>query len=189
LKVQAETLQQLVTRLGIHTWDYLLVGDGSGSNWDWGAGWGSVLIEAATDERIVFGGGVNLGTVNFAEIMAALQPLEYVANKETAKRKASGKTRAVHVHILTDSEYCRNTGNSSNRMMDANAGLWAVFDVFKRHGLIIRWHWIKRETVDLNRYADTISKLVRVLLKGYNLQQKVAAAGDKRSVYAINPDD
>lgn len=187
--MRAETVQQLVARLGIHKWDYLLVGDGSGSTWDRGAGWGSVLIDAATDERTVFGGAVNRGTVNFAEILAALQPLEFLANKESKKRKASGKTRAVHVHILTDSEYCKNTGNSTNRMMDVNAGLWAVFDVFKRHGLIIRWHWIKRETVDLNRYADTISKLARLLLKGYNLQQKVASAGEKRSVYAINPDD
>src|SRR4051812_7107961 len=103
LTVRAETLERLIARLGIAKWDYLVVGDGSGSTWDRGAGWGSVVVERDTDVRTVFGGAVNRGTVNFGEIMAALQPLEFLASREYQRRKASGRTRTVYVHVLTDS--------------------------------------------------------------------------------------
>ncbi len=185
-----ETLEHLLSRLGVKDWDFVLIGDGSGSNWQKEAGWASVSIEKLTGERLVHAGAVNRGTVNFAEMMAYLQPLEWLASRETERRKQKGPTRAYHVHVVTDSEYCRSTGSGPGRMMAKNAGLWAVFDVFTRHGFVLHWHWLPRENCDLNRYCDKLSKMARKLVKGYNLQEKMMETGaDTRTVYEVNPSD
>lgn len=184
-----EPLEQLLRRFNIGRWDYLIVGDGSGSGWGGQVGWASVVVEANTLARTVFAGGMNRGTVNIGEIMAYLQPLEFLSSQEIKRREETKRHRAVYVHILTDSQYCRNTGNVGGRMARANAGLWAVFDAFKRHGFVIRWHWVKRETCGLNSYCDKVSRLVRLLHKGYNPQYKISQTGlEKRSVYEINPE-
>lgn len=186
-----ETLEALLLRHGVKNWDIVIVGDGSGSSWSREAGWASVSIEKVTMERLVHAGMVNRGTVNLAEMMAYIQPLEWLASRESDRKKEKGgTTRAFNVHIFTDSDYCRQTGNSSNRMMTKNAGLWAVFDVFARHGFVLNWHWIPRESCDLNRYCDKLSKMARKLIKGYNLQDRMAETGaETRTVYEVNPSD
>lgn len=187
--VDEETLEALLARLKIKDWDIILIGDGSGSNWSKEAGWASVSIEKLTMERLVHAGMVSRGTVNFAEMMAYLQPLEWLASREADRRKKKTvQTRAYHVHIMTDSEYCRSTGTGAGRMMQKNAGLWAVFDVFARHGFVLHWHWIPRESCDLNRYCDKLSKMARKLVKKYNLQDRMTEDGaETRTVYEINP--
>lgn len=182
-----EPLQDVLDRLGIRNWDYLLVGDGSGSQWERGAGWGCVLIERQTGERHIFTGAVNYGTVNFAEMMAYLQPLEWLACREVNKRnKSQIGVRALRIHILTDSEYCRNTGNSKGRMMAKNAGFWSVFDVFARHGFVLTWHWIRRMSVGLNRYSDDLSRVARITFQDYNPVERVSKSD---TVSEINPID
>lgn len=184
-----ETLEALLKRLGIADWDFLIVGDGSGSNWTREAGWGAVSIERATMDRMVWSGSVSRGTVNLAEMMAYLQPLEWLASRESDKRKKGG-ARAFDIHIVTDSDYCRTTGNSSGRMMSKNAGLWAVFDAFARHGFVLHWHWIPRENCELNRYCDKLSKLARKTAKKYNPQDVlIDDEVELRTVYEINPDE
>src|SRR4051812_31047554 len=64
------TLAGLLARLGIGSWDFVIVGDGSGSGYHSEAGWAAVSVERATGERLVWDGAVNRGTVNFAEVMA-----------------------------------------------------------------------------------------------------------------------
>ncbi len=177
-------------RLKIKNWDFLIVGDGSGSNWNREAGWASVSIEKLTMERMVWEGAVNRGTVNLAEIMAYLQPLEWLATREVEKRKEGGSTRALNVHIVTDSDYCRRTGNSSSRTMEKNAGLWTTFDAFRRHGFVLYWHWIPREDCDLNRFCDKLSKMERLMQKKYNpLDVLEAEQTETRTVYEINPSE
>lgn len=189
-KNQNESLEDLLKRLNIKNWDFLIVGDGSGSNWNREAGWASVSIEKLTMERMVWEGSVNRGTVNLAEIMAYLQPLEWLSTREVEKRKEGGGTRALHVHIVTDSDYCRKTGNSPVRTMSKNAGLWAAFDAFTRHGFVLHWHWIPREDCDLNRYCDKLSKMERLMQKKYNpLDVLEAEQTETRTVYEINPSE
>src|SRR5207344_186670 len=105
-KASAETLEALLVRLGIEEdeWDFLIVGDGSGSGYDRAAGWASVSIERQTKERRVWWGAVNAGTVNFAEAMAYLQPLNWLACREDDKRR-NGRRKLWRVHIVTDSMY------------------------------------------------------------------------------------
>lgn len=191
----SEGLQQLLARLNIHDWDYLIVGDGSGSTWDREVGWASVLIERETMERSVWWGTMNRATVNIAEMMAYLQPLGWLVAQEENRRtkeKNRGKacpTRAYKVHIITDSDYCRSTGKSVSRSGTKNAALWGVFDVFARSGFILNWHWLPREDCTLNRYCDAASKMVRKLGKKYNIRKRMADGDDPRTVEAANPSD
>jgi ribonuclease HI len=193
--VEKETLEELLARLKIKTWDILLIGDGSGSNWSREAGWASVSIEKVTMERLVFSGLVNRGTVNLAEMMAYVQPLDYFSGREADRRKQKqAPMRAFQVHIITDSDYCRRTGSSEGRMMDKNAGLWAVFGVYARHGFVLNWHHVRGHTEGegcaLNQYCDKLSKLSRKLAKANKLQDRLAESGaEPRTVYEINPSE
>jgi len=163
LKKDKETLEDLLTRLKIqpNEWDLLIIGDGSGSNWTRESGWASISIHRTTLERHVWFGSMNRGTVNFAEMMAYLQPLNWYVSTELTKRKKSGNVRFKNVHIITDSEYCKEQGNKKSSSPLKNSVLWQMFDGFQRYGILLHWHWIPRNTVDLNVYADKISKAAR----------------------------
>lgn len=191
LDVNGEPLEDLLKRLKIRDWDFLLVGDGSGSNWDREAGWASVSIEKVTGERVVWNGAMNKGTVNFAEMMAYLQPLNWLATREE-ERRSSGKvrTRGYHVHIITDSQYCTDTGKSANRLLKKNGPLWALFDILTRMGFVLHWHWLRRNTCGLHAYSDRTSKMARGLIKKYNLQERAEEEGENPlNVYDINPSE
>ena len=187
-----ETLDQLLERLGIHKYDFLLVGDGSGSQWGFECGWGCVSIDGSTFERRAWHGAMNTGTVNFAEMMAYLQPLCWYVNREMLNRKQPDYPVIVrHIHILTDSQYVKNKGSHKNMTSGPNSALWQIFKQFGSYGMKIHWHWIRRDTVDLNKYADLLSKAARVNLKGKDLSAKVSTESfdPPRSVYQINPSE
>ncbi|MCI0421517.1 MAG: hypothetical protein L0312_20210 [Acidobacteria bacterium] len=191
---QGESLQELLQRLTIpNNWDFILVGDGSGSNWNRACGWGCVSIEKLTMERLVWEGGLNRGTVNFAEIMAYIQPLNWLVARE-AERRSKHQTRrnVTRIHIVTDSQYCRNTGSSSNRNLPRNSALWSLFDIFTRHGFLLYWHWIPRDDVVLNTYVDQLAKFARQRVEKYNLQERLETStsdGVVRTVYELNPSE
>lgn len=185
-----ESLEELLSRVGIknYAWDVLIVGDGSGSNWDHQAGWASVSIEKSTRERIVWTGAVNRGTVNFAELMAYLQPLEWFAGRAADRRKKNAANlTAYHVHILTDSQYSQSTGESKGRAVVKNAGLWSVFDAFSRHGFVLHWHWLRRSDCDLNKFCDRLSKAARKLHEADLTSNVLARADWASTVEEINP--
>lgn len=182
-----ENLDEVLARLGIQAWDILLVGDGSGSGWGREAGWATVSIERATGERLVWCGGMNRGTVNVAEVMAYLQPLNWFATREELRRGAGGRTKAFQVHIITDSQYCRDNGASNNRLRVKNSALWAAFDVFLRQGFVLNWHWLPRDELALNSYCDQLSRVSRVLFKKYNDPQAAAASAGLPPVTDVNP--
>lgn len=184
---ELESFQDLLDECDITHWDYVLVGDGSGSHWGQQAGWACVSVERATMERLVWAGAVNRGTVNLAEIMAYLQPLTYFVGREEDRRKAGGKTCAYNVHIVTDSEYCRNTGRTRSAMMSKNAGLWACLNGMSRQGMVITWHWLRRDMCALNRFCDELSRLSRQMITEFDPAGKMEAAGNM--VYDLNPTD
>jgi len=189
-----EPLEAVLTRLGIpDDWDFLLVGDGSGSNWANEAGFACVSIERTTMERQVWYGAFNRGTVNVAEIMAYMQPLNWLAAREEERRQEQKtKRRAWRIHILTDSQYCQKTGSTNGHLtVNKNAVLWSALDVFSRQGFVLHWHWIKREDVGLNLFVDEVSRLARKRLKSYNLLDRVGledgADGQARTADEVNP--
>jgi len=176
--------------MGITDWDWLIFGDGSGSNWNRECGWGSVSVERQTGERLVWWGFANRGSVNVAEVMAYLLPLEWLANREQERVKAGkNRRRALQIHVVTDSQYVQGTGEVNNPLVEKNGTLWERFDSLARRGLILNWHWLRRDEVALNSYADELSKLARREFRKYNLQERVPAnRSEAGTVYDVNPD-
>ena len=184
-----ETLDELLERLSIVDWDLLLIGDGSGCNWNFECGWGCTSIENSTFARRAWHGAMSAGTVNLAEMMAYLQPLCWYVDREVKRRKKENyKTVIRHVHILTDSQYVKTKG-SSKTMLAGNAGpLWQVFQQFSAQGMMLHWHWVRRETVELNKFADQLSKAARLNVKDKGLDRKVETKMD-RTIYQFNPSE
>lgn len=182
--VDRETLGDLLERFGIDEWDFLIVGDGSGSGWDRACGWAAVSVERETMERLDWDGAMNRGTVNTAEIMAYFQPLSWIVNRELDRRRGrSGRRRAYRIHIITDSQYCRDTGEADGKAPLKNSLFWSAFDSLARQGFCLYWHFARRDTVALNRYADRRSKVARIRYSQYNSPEQ--AGGE--SAYEVNP--
>lgn len=184
----AESLDELLARLGIGAdWDWLLFGDGSGSNYGRACGWATVSVERVTMDRQVWSGAMNRGTVNLAEMLAYVQPLTWIVGREKERVKAGCGRRAVRVHVVTDSQYCATQGEVADGLMEANAGLWAAVAALRREGVVITWHHIKREDAALNSFCDKLSKVARELIESYNWPEGAGGAG--RTHYDHNPDD
>jgi len=166
-----------------------LFGDGSGSNWRLAAGWACVSIERLTMERVIYRGSVNRGTVNFVELMAYVQALDCLSGREADLKANGGPTRAFHVHIITDSDYCRTLGSTEQRNGLKNAGLWSVLDAYARHGFILRWHHVRGHTEGegcaLNKYVDALSKAERKSRKA----APAAQVEELKTVYDVNPSE
>jgi ribonuclease HI len=152
----------ITEHLQIKRWSCLLVGDGSGSAAKDPCGWGCVAVERHSMARQYFYGAANRGSINFAEIMAYLQPLTWYVDKELeAVRVAAG---GRHIHIITDSQYCQSVGNNPGLIRKKNILLWTMLDTIKRQGFSIDWHWLPREALRLNMVADAMSKKARKLV-------------------------
>ncbi len=154
---------EILDKLNIIQWDYLLVGDGSGSGWNGPCGWASTMIHRASGDVTRWWGCTNQGSVNLAEAMAYLQPLCALA----ALRVDAGDTGTRYVHIVTDSKYCAETGDRGHgSLASKNAAIWSAFDVLMRGGLILNWHWVSRMQLSLNVLADSLASKARRLAKG-----------------------
>jgi len=184
-----EPLDKLLKRLEITEWDWLLIGDGSASNWKYGCGWASTSITRETMDRKVWFGVMNYGTVNIAEMMAYLQPLEWYATNEANLRKRRKRRRRIRrVHIVTDSEYCRDQARRGDQRPKHHGAMWRMMEDFQRKGILLTWHWRERDDVELNRYADALSKAARLFLKENDVQKMVVGPnGEPRTPYEFNP--
>lgn len=160
-KHENESLDKLLDRFKITDWSMLLIGDGSGSFWEQPIGWGCISIDKETLLRKRWCGSMNSGTVNVAEAMAYLQPLLWFVSNVIEKRKKDGKAVVHHVHVITDSQYVRNSDNRREMLASGLGPIWRLFSQFITHGVMLHWHWAKRETVALNKLADRLSKASR----------------------------
>ena len=160
---QTELLQAVLDRAGIKTWSLLVVGDGSGTGWDDGCGWASILIDAQTRGRQLFRGGMAPASINMAELMPYYQALTWFHAKYGDQRlKVKG---SIDCHIITDSQTIANWGNQTanlslplpNPGRPYHAGLRELV----RTGYQLHYHWAPRDTSDLNRLADLIASLSR----------------------------
>jgi len=146
------TLEEALTCLGVaDDWDYLLIGDGSGTSWHNACGWGSSLLLRGADGPLRFWGGFSHGTNNVAEMMAVIQPLLWIAN---ACRLPTDRPSIVRV--LTDSEVLADCGNYQ-QYRRANLELWTLLDSLKRKAIQVTFHWIPRNVLALHRLADRIA--------------------------------
>jgi ribonuclease HI len=161
-------LQELLDEHEIRDWDVLLVGDGSGSQWEHGCGWACVLVQKITLTPKVFYGGASAGTNYVAELEAYFRPLLWYSEgpgQDLLKRRLrdSPASPLGQVHIITDSQLLVRQANGQAKR-DKNRPLWAVLDCIASRGYQFHWHWMRREDTALNRWADRQSRLMRTTL-------------------------
>ncbi len=154
------SIEQILDYFKVVSWDLLLVGDGSGTKWNSGIGigWGCISIEKLSFQRVLWYGAANNGTVNIAEAMAYMMPLLYYVGQWKTT------TQPRNVHIVTDSSYVAASGPKSNLPGQELNSVWDVYRQFARHGVKLHWHWLRRDSIDLNKVVDELSRQSRVLL-------------------------
>jgi len=156
----------------------LLIGDGSGSSWNVASGWGCISIEKDTMLRRSWYGACNLGSTNLAEIMAYLHPLTWYAREQLKSNSSQFK----QVHIVTDSAYLTSKGNKEDSSFGLDQSIWHMFNVFQSFGLVLNWHWARRETIELNRVADKLSKDTRKHIANLFDEELL-----NKTIYEFNP--
>lgn len=159
-----QTLAEIAQNLGIANWDLLLVGDGSGSGWAQGCGWATTLVDNQTRERWQFVGGMNMGSINLAELMPYLHALTwYHAN--VGKQRIASIGRPLVVHIITDSQVIAAQGQQaaelSQSLPKVQEAQWAAMRQLAHMGYLLHYHWIERCTTALNWAADLLAGMSR----------------------------
>ncbi len=169
-----ETLQALLLKAGIDDFDLLLVGDGSGSKWGYAAGWASIAIEPDSLERKTFYGACNDATVNFAELMAYLAPLTWFVSRAKKERRRPRRGAFFEIHVITDSQYTETSGEREEFIKKTeNIMLLAGYQTLGHKGFNVSWHWLERDTSDLNRLTDHLSRTARLSLTEANVPKAV----------------
>lgn len=155
------SLNQWLTELRIpNDWDLLLIGDGSGSGWHIGCGWGCLAIENITNRRKWLWGGLSTGTVQIAELMPYVHALGwYNFNHAETYRKSFNKT-LLKVQVISDSESTVKQGSYEISRKD-RLMWWAAWETILREGYQARFKYIPRETSASNYLCDMISKSSR----------------------------
>lgn len=152
-------LPELLARLDIMPlqWDYLIVSDGSGTTMSKPCGWASIMIHRSSSfERKFFHGTMSTGSNVVAEIMAFVEPLQWLSRQKTRKKPAL-------VHILTDCQVVCNVGNKVITPK-TNQALWYYVGALQRKIGQFKFHWMPRESTFLNRFADRLAGFTRCLL-------------------------
>jgi hypothetical protein len=159
----AVLLQHVLQRAGIADWDVLIVGDGSGNQWELPCGWAYVLIDRATRGRRCDWGGMSAGSINFAETMPYLHALNWYdqhgGGKERLKQQGTLK-----VHIITDSQVIARWGTQANgaeELPRKHAILFGGMRELRRLGYIFTFHWAPRLDSRFNWLADLLAGLSR----------------------------
>ncbi len=185
---QAELLQDILRKAGITTWDFAIIGDGSGCGWKAGCGWAGIVIDHETRGRQMVNGAMNVGSINMAELMPYLQILTWL-HQEVGKSRLK-RTGILNVHIITDSQVVAKQGvitaNPALDLPKVQQGLWAAMREFGRLGYHLHWHWADRMTNELNSVADLIAGLSRRTLIAAGITDDAAEAAAQRAADALD---
>lgn len=167
-KTYARELSRLLAEHRVKEWDYVVVGDGSGSVRGRSCGWGVMIFRhdlvrhaIDLDKPTILSGGLSDGTNNVAELMAYVTAMTLLADDERHRFDKYRQHRIAQVHIFTDSDYCVKCGPSTRTAGLNHAAMWAGLDAVARCGLILHWHHVPRDTDRFNRNCDALSKNAR----------------------------
>jgi hypothetical protein len=171
-------MEALVARLGIEDWDLLLVGDGSGADWFKPVGYACVVHDRETGRRHRLYGGLSCGLSSLAELLPYVHALAC-----HSAGKAKGKV--YRAHIVSDNQALVTTGTAlaggtrAAADVQVNQPFWAALMAYARLGYTLRFHWIARDTLALNRDADTLGRSC------FRAMKTIPLPAD--DVYDINP--
>jgi ribonuclease HI len=151
----ATTLDEICTLLKIpDSWDCIICGDGSGTQWSKPGGYGWALIQRRpTFRRIVGSGGMSHGSNIVAELFAFLHPLSLLAQE-----KVKGVLR---VFVLSDCKLMSDWGNGNKAARSAYEELFFLIGAYERRGLKIEYRWIPRDVINLNKLAHDLANVAR----------------------------
>jgi len=158
---EINTLQDLLQTLHvpINGWDLILVGDGSGSQWDTPGGWACGMITRSRETGDIhyltpLVGAVSQGPINWLEALPYWHGIRhhFYAMNGRALCEAGG----VDVHIVSDSEWTVKA-MSGKYQANTHADMVLLFNFFRAQGYRLRWHHMRREIVKLNSIADKLS--------------------------------
>ncbi|KKK58769.1 hypothetical protein LCGC14_3041060, partial [marine sediment metagenome] len=150
---RVRTIPDLLRLFQIRECNYVLIGDGSCTgNWNYQAGWACMAINVQWGDRQLVYGAANMGTNILAEMMAYIYAFHWLSRKK--------ESSVMYVDVFTDCEYVVQAAENSHRRK-AYREIWHMVDAYKRSGMIIRWHWIPRDTLDLNQLSHNLANLAR----------------------------
>lgn len=184
-----KSLQAVLDHFKITDWDVLMVGDGSGYNWNIGCGWAGVLIDRHTMGRKLYGGAWSAGTIMIAEIMPYIQGLAWYDSVHAEERRAQLRRQVLNVHVICDNKTVVDQGNGvigRKKMLP----WWACWGNYLRTGYTAKFHFVpghdEGNQVGLNVLCDHVSRHYRLLVQDATLADMVPNAPEV-TVYDVNP--
>lgn len=168
------SLGGVLTELGVREqdWDFVIVGDGSGSDQTRACGWSAVLVDrTGRIKRKVLCGAFSAGSVVLAELMPTVQVLLWLEEQHGTALRARLK-RPPYVHVITDSQVVAKQGS---RQVDrkAHAALWQLLDTLSDNRYTLVWHWMERDRTGLSILTDHLSRLSRQFMEEVRLPKGV----------------
>jgi len=142
----------------VATWDLLLMGDGSGLQWELGGGYAVFLIDKTSGRRAHLVGARTLTTINRMELSAYIEALAF--HYSQFMRHAI-EAPPYRVHVFSDSKLTVDCG-AGRCMRKANGDLWQSIDWFETRGYRITWHHMPRNNSQFHVLADELAGKARL---------------------------
>lgn len=139
-----------------------------------------------------FWGGWSTGTSQIAELLPYIQALTWYAagpgkinHKESAR--SGNPNPSCHVHIITDNANMANAGNRVNQR-STYSWLWESITALERMGYVLKWHWVARDRIALNKFVDHLSREARLSMEKVqaDVEKKLGMPIDSL-LYELNP--
>lgn len=166
-------------------WHYLIVGDGSATKWKHAGGWASTVLwkGRSGNNRKTFSGGMNCCTNIIGEMLAFVHPLMWLASSGRLPKRGF-----TNVHVLTDCEIVKEWG-CGRYARNTHEELWFMVSAFARKGIVVNYHWIPRDTIDLNKFAHEMANHERIFHKEDAPGKRRTAIRDSggSTIYDLNP--
>ena len=160
-----DSVNSIVEHLNIAEWDALIIGDGSGSNWQNSCGWSAVIVDRYSGVRKLSYGSAVPGTLMISELLPYLFALNWYSSKDgpgpSQLKEKREKGKNLNVHVISDNEIIVNCGKFP-ASRKAHKALWAAMDFFANQGYAIKYHHVKRNVIRLNVLVDEVARRSRL---------------------------
>jgi hypothetical protein len=186
-------INTIATQLGIpDDWDIMIVGDGAGCWWDKPCSWGCTLIDRHRGRRKAFYGAMSCGTIMLAELMPAVHALLWF-HEFHGRARVSQLGRPLNVHVVTDNQttthhwHLLNSDTQKAQKIRRTRPLWNVLLRVAQAGYEFHFHWVRRNTVELQMLADELAASAKKGLSSARLREKNGQPRNlEREIYATN---